>query len=810
MTHLPYGLRHPLRSLWQSRGLTFVAAVSVAIGVGVTAALVSVANAVLIKSLPYADPSRLVMIWGVDSEPRPSAEFFDPYRLSRLTFTPAMVTRWKAQQSSLLFTEFALYSSWQTTFESRVDVITAEGAHRLRANLATANIFSVLGVSAALGRTFDPSESDVAVLSYQTWRNRFASDPAVLGSTITLEGWTPRHRRVIEIVGVLPEGMHFDYPDETEIWLPLTWQDISGTLQFAVNYRAIARLSPGASIAAAQAAMLAFRDPTQPNPEDYTTIWLEPLHEYIVGPSRRAIVLVSALTVLVLLTAAVNAATVFAARSVSRIRDTRLRRALGAPTHRLLKDALVEAVLIATLAGAFGLAAMVVLLPVLRATLPADVPRIDDIGIDMSTVAAVVGAASVSALIIALVPMWVGLRESQRLRIEDTRTVTMSAGGVRLRKALLTLQFALVTCLLVVSSMLVRSFLNIIDVDKGFNPPGDVYVAQVQLTDPKYHDDVIRLRESDLLRGLRSLSHVREAAVASAIPLQRPDAVNRVMRRDGRQVTVNVRSVDPAYFDVMNLPLIRGRYFSDADSVDPAWPTVISQSLAEALYPGEDPIGKSLEGSSGSRIVGVVADVRARSLLEKGLPALYRPRSRQVTTIFWILVRSGADAEQVARDMRHTAAAAYPDQHFQRFSTLADVLDESVADQRVYAVISATFALSMLVLSGLGLSGHLSHIVATRARDLAVRSALGASTAHQRDALLAHVVPSCLAGVVIAVALTYSARPWLEPLLFEVGTFDPLSIVASGFWVVLVTACAVIAPLIRVLRIDVARVLSAT
>lgn len=807
MIPLPYSVRDALRNIWQSRGLTCVAALSVAIGVGVSATLVSVANAVLIKSLPYEDPSRLVMIWGVDSVPSPIADFSDPYRLARLSFTPAMVSQWKAQQSSLLFTDFALYSSWQAVASPRIDLITAEGVHRLRANLATASMFSVLGVSATIGRTYGPTETDVAVLSHQTWRNRFAADPGVLGSTVTLEGWNPRHRRVVEIVGVLPEGVHFDYPEETELWLPLTWQDVSTTLQFTVQYRAIARLSPGTSVEAAQAAMRGFRDPTERQAETYTQIWLEPLHEYIVGSSRRAIVLVSALTAIVLLTGAVNAATVSAARSVSRIRDTRLRRALGAPTSRLLKDALVEAMVLASLAGGCSLSALWVMLPLLRAMLPADVPRIHDIGISSFTVIAVAVAAGASALIIGIVPIWIGLRESQCARIEDTRTVTVSVSASRLRASLLTLQFALVASLLVLSSMFVRSFLNLIGVDRGFAPPGDVYVAQVQLADPKYREDVIRLREADLLQKLRSLSHVRQATVTSAIPLQRPDAINRVLRSDGRRVFVNVRSVDPAYFDVMKIPLIRGRYFTDADSSDRDWPTVVSQSLADALYPDEDPIGKFLEGTSSSRIVGVVADVRARSLLKTGLPALYRPRSRQATSTFWIMVRSAATAELIASDMRQIVAAAYPGQLFHRFSTFATVVDDSVADQRIYALISAAFAFAMLSLSGLGLCGHLIHVVATRAKDLAVKSALGASAVHQCNALLAQIVPPCLAGVVIAVVIAYCAGPWLEPFLFDVRSFDPTSVAVAVFWVALIAACAIIGPLRRTLRIDVARTL---
>jgi hypothetical protein len=269
-------------------------------------------------------------------------------------------------------------------------------------------------------------------------------------------------------------------------------------------------------------------------------------------------------------------------------------------------------------------------------------------------------------------------------------------------------------------------------------------------------------------------------------------------------VVANQRTVDPGYFEVMRIPLLSGRWFTDAESEPVA---IISRSLAEALYPSENPLGKSLEGQYSRRVVGVVGDLRGRSLADPPLPAYYLSRAQNWTYQVFLLVRTSIGPQALGSDVRAIVRAVYPEQPMPPLMTLEQVVNDSVADRRAYAVISGAFAVVMLLLAGGGLAGHLSHVVAERARDLAIRSALGASSRRQVHLLVRHIVPALVGGVSSAILISYLAFPLLAPFLFEIGRFDLLLWAGSVLLVVSFTAVAVLFPARRVSRLDAATVL---
>lgn len=808
MTGLIVDLRSAFREFGRKRGLTLVALTSLAVGIGVSVAITTVSTAVLIRPLPYVDPQSLVMIWRQTAGPSTLDGFVDRRQLARGILTPGMVLRWKEQ--GLPFADFAVVESWQTGLPARVDLLDRGSVEQLRGSLATANLFGLLGVRTAIGRTFTEGEVGVAVISDRLWRRRFGADPSVLGKTITLATGRYREQSPFEIIGVLPDRFRFDYPEETEIWLPLTWSMISSEFQIGLMYRAVARLRADMPIQAAEAAMQDFRDPLDRNPRKRPTrIWLEPVHDYAVGPSRAALFLVSALTLLVLLSGAINAATVFAALAVSRMHELDVRRALGASQSRLIRQVFTEVATLAVLAGAVGLVTVALTLPGLRVLLPAGLARVDEIAIDAWTLAGVSGAVVLSTLLAGFIPAWLSLRDRGYLHNEDTRTATTSVAALRLRKGLLGMQFGLVCALLIAGSMLVRSFLNLTQVEKGFDADANVYVAEFRLMNPDLVNQGIRL-ENELLRRVRELSYVSAASLTSAVPLRGTDFVRRLQRSDGQYVSANVRNVDPEYFDVMRIPLLSGRLFNAGDSSQTAWVTLVSKSLAESLYPGENPIGKFLEGNSGSRIIGVVADIRSRSPLEPPMPAFYWPRSLQTTTQICVVIRAGMAAQQVSADVRRIVREVYPDQPVRWFASLNELLEDSISDRRAYAVISSAFAFAMLLLSGLGLSGHLSHIVEERARDLAIRSALGASARQQRYLLLQHIIPAMACGLGVALAAVYLSFPLLSPFLFEMSQLDAISCAVSVLLVTGFTAAAVVLAAQRMSKVDPANLLRST
>ncbi|MEW6322547.1 MAG: ABC transporter permease [Acidobacteriota bacterium] len=798
-------MRSGARYLVRRRGLGLVALTSLAVSVGASAAIISVSSAVLVRPLPYDRPQDLVHVWRQAPGWSARPDFWDPRRLARGVLTPAMIGRWKGQ--SLPFADLAIVESWETGWSPRIDLTTGDGVERLRGTFATANVFHVLGVHPAVGRTFREDEVDVAVISDRLWRRRFGADPRVVGRTASMAVGRAREPRVVEIIGVLPRAVHFTYPDETEIWLPLAWSTIDREPPFAALYRVVARLGPGTSIETAEAAMEAFSDPADRTSRGPARLWLERVHDHAVGSSKGGLFLVSALTLLVLLAGAANAATAFAASTASRVREMRIRRALGASPARLARQAFTEAAAIALAAGVVGVAAVAIALPGLRAMVPAGLPGADAIGLDGWTLVGVFAAVVFSTLVAGLIPALTNLGHRDQRTLEDSQTTTMTPGALRLRAGLLGAQFLLVTALLIAGAMLVRSFWNVMHVEKGFDASEQVFAAEVQLMHPAYRDQAFSRYEGELLRRVRELPYVKAASVTSAIPLLGTDAVRRLQRPDGQQMYAHVRHVDPAYFDVMGIPLLRGRRLTDADADGRAWVAVVSQALADALYPGADPLGRFLEGHSGTRIVGVVADVRARSLLQPPTPAFYWPRALQTTNQLWLVVRTTMQEAQVAADLRRIVEGVYPGQPVQRLATLQRILDDTVSDRRAYAVIAGAFAAILLVLTGLGLSGHLSHVVAERSRDVAIRSALGASSRQRVQPLVRHVAQALAGGVVLAPALAYLSFPFVEPFVFGIDRADTASWTAGALVVTLVTVAALAVPAARALKLDAAAVL---
>jgi predicted permease len=807
MTGLGVDLRSAFRQLLRNRGLSVVALTSLAVGIGVSVSITSVSTAVLIRPLPYTKPEELVMIWAKDDGPSNLDGFYDPRSLARSTITSGMILQWAGQ--SLPFADFAVLESWQTGVSSRVDLVDGAGIERLRGTLATANLFDVLGVRPSLGRAFVEGETSVALISNGLWLRRFGGDPNIVGKTATLLTGRFRERELFQIVGVLPDRFHFDYPEETEIWLPLTKSAFESEPRFAVSYRVVARLRSGMTIEAATATMRVFISPGQRNSPNPEHLWLEPMHDYVVGPSRSAILLVSALTLLVLLSGAINAATVFAASTVSRLGEMRMRRALGASRARLVRQAFTESAMMAVLAGTVGLGTVSLTLPMMRALLPAGMPGVDGIRLDALTLVTVFAAVTTGTLVAGFIPAWLSVRDRGQRPLDETQTTTLSRSGLRMRIGLLSAQFALVTALLIVGGMLVRSFWNIIHVDKGFEADANVYVAEMWLLQPAYVNKRSDVYERDLLRRVRELSYVAAAGVTSVIPLRGRDGVPRIRTSDGETILANRWAVDSGYLDVMRIPLLAGRWFTDADAYEKEAVAVVSQTLAQRVYPRVNPLGKELWGS-GARIVGVVADVRDRTLLERAMPAFYVPRTQVASNRLCLIVRAESGAQQFAADLNRIVSDVYPGQPVSPLTTLRQVVGDSVADRRAYAVIATAFAVAMLLLSVLGLCGHLSHVVAERTRDLAIRSALGASTRQQRQLVARHIIPALVGGVSAAIFSVYVAYPLLAPYVFEVDRVDAVS---WGVSTVLVTGFAVfgvVLPTRRLSRLDAATMLRAT
>jgi hypothetical protein len=340
-----------------------------------------------------------------------------------------------------------------------------------------------------------------------------------------------------------------------------------------------------------------------------------------------------------------------------------------------------------------------------------------------------------------------------------------------------------------------------------------VYVAEIPLYEPAYRHKTYYQFERELLRRVDALSYVDAVSVGSVIPFRDGVAVPRVQTSAGQTIHANTRTVDGGYFNVMRIPLLSGRGFTDAYAFGSAPVALVSESLARALSPDANPLGKPLYATGvtlGTTIVGVVGDVHDRSLLERPMPAFYLPRTQVASSRVFLLIRVQSEGRQLAADLRQIVGEVYPEQPIQRIDTLEQIVGESVAGRRASAVIVGTFATVMLLLAGLGLCGHLWHVMQERARNFAIRSALGASSRHQLRLLIQDIVPALIGGVSVAMVAVYSCFPLVAPFLFEIRRLDPISYGAGALLVIDFTAAALLVPGRRLSRIDAATILRAS
>lgn len=796
MTGLVLDLRSALRRVSRQRNAALVAFTSLGVGIGASVAIGTVANAVLIRPLPYERPGQLVMVWRQGTGPQPLEAFWGSRRSSRFLSTPAMVLHWREQ--SLPFEDFAVLESWETGWSARVDLIAGDRIERLRGTLTTPNLFRLLGVQPALGRTFVENERDVILLSDRTWRLRFGGDPGIVGHPLTIVAGRHRERRRAEVIGIMPPAFHLDYPEETEIWLPLSWSAIAAEFQDGLSYRIVARLHPDVARSAAEAAMQPLRPATDRRRE--VRIRLESMHDYAVGQSRRALSLAAVLTLIVFLSGALGSSTVFAATTMARAREFAVRRALGASPRSVAGNILLEVGIVAILAGTVGAVTVAAALPALRRALPASLPRVNEISVDLTTLLAVAVAVFGSTLLAGWIPVFLAFDSYNRSSLVRTDGPAVTRSDRRLRTVVYGAQCALVSALLIAGVIFTRSFWNITHVDKGFEAADHVYAAEIRPMSPAYTEAVLARHEQELRRRVSDLPHVEAVSTTSSLPLAGPDAVDRLRRPDGELLYANVRHVDTSYADVLGLRIVAGRWFSEMDTNQREWAAVISQSLADALYPGENAVGRLLQGQSGSRIIGVVNDLRSRSLVERPLPTYYWPRSLQTTGRFWLVVRSRAHEATVVADLSGALAAVFPDHPVPRFTTLSRVVADSVAEPRAYAIMSVVFAGVMLLAAAMGVYGYVSQFLAERTRDFAIRSAIGATPSHVVRMLVLQLAPPLLLGVSTAIGAVALLFPLLSPYVFEINRVDPIASAICVLVVTTATATAATGPLRRMMR----------
>ncbi|HEX7177552.1 MAG TPA: ABC transporter permease, partial [Pyrinomonadaceae bacterium] len=719
MNNLWQDVRYGARMIAKRPLLTLITVAALAVGIGANTAIFSVVNAVLLRPLPYPESERIVRVFSTDAKRNARK-----YPTSYLNFVD-----WREQSS--VFTQTAAHASTGAAVNFGDTPESVEGVY------ASADLFPLLGVSPALGRTFTREEerpgSNVVVLSHGIWERRFGGDPAVVGRQILFDGESTT------VVGVMPEGFKFPVDvEEVQYWTPFNPETPTNKERGNNYLSVVARLKPGVSVEQGQAEMEAVTGRLE---EQYNTsnagrgANVVSMYEDLVGDVRPALYVLLGAVGFVLLIACANVANLLLARAASRQKEIAIRTALGASRWRVVRQMLTESLLLALIGGALGLLLALWGVDALSALIPADIPRVKDIGLDTRVLLFTLGVSVLTGVVFGLAPALQASKPDLNESLKDgSRGSTEGFGRNRLRALLIVSEVALSIMLLVGAGLLVRSFLELRSVKPGFEAQ-NVLTAGISLPSAKYGEEQQQAAfYSQALERIAALPGVKAVGGVEPMPfsgngwqtsLKFPD---RPPAAPGERPTSHARIVSPDYFRALGIPLQRGRVIAETDDARAPKVMVINETFASKYFPGEDPVGKRVTPSVApgydTQIVGVVGDVKHRRLNEDAAPEFYISYQQAPGPILALVVRSeGGDPAGLANAVRQAVLQVDPNQPLYSVKTMQELLSDSVARSRFQMLLLTIFAAVALALAGVGLFGVMSYTVTQRTHEIGIRMA---------------------------------------------------------------------------------------
>lgn len=807
LDELSADVRYSLRMIRRQPGFALIVVLLVAIGVGANAAIFSLVNAILLRPLAYPDADRLVVVRTVI-----------PAMARTYPSVPAAageVLRW--QQRATAFEAIAAVKAETQTLTGAGD------ASRVGVVRVTAGLLPMLGAQPALGRVFRDDEDRegheaVAMLTYQSWQQRFGGDRGILGRPITLDG------KPFTVVGVLPADFHYPrndqlgalvgLPDHLDVLRPAAFvaeerENLAGDFDWAV----IGRLRPGATLAQAGAQANAV---TKDIARQYGNAFamnaeIVPLHEEIVRQSRRGILLLGWSVLAVLVVLVVNLANLLLSRVSSRVHETAVRAALGAGRVRLARQLLIENLLLAGAGGIVGLILASVALRSVAATAPESLARLDEVQLDGTVLLFGMGVSLAAGLLFSALPAWRLAGSSPQATLRGSaRGMSMGVSAHRTQRLLVTAEVALSTVLLAASALLVASFARLLTVDTGLTTSRVVF-ANISASLTHYADDAARAALYDrLLPALRQIPGVSAATLVSEPPLQgeahvRTFSVEHETRGLDQRPVVNIRFVDPGYFSSLGITLMKGRLFDDRDRGRHV--IVVNGRTADAAWPGQNPIGRLCRQGNEHHplleVIGVVGDTREVSLYKSPYLMAYVPYwSEETPASVTMVLKTGMPVDAVAplvRSAIHDVDAEIPVPLVQSFG---QAIDRAVAPDRFQLMLVSGFALAAMLLAALGVYGVPAFAVARRSQELGIRLALGAAPASLVRLVLAQSLAPVAAGIMIGFVGAVGASRVLQSLLFEARGVEWGALVAVSAAVAAIALVACYIPARRVVRID--------
>lgn len=789
-------LRYAVRTLSRRYGFTALVVLTLALGVGANTAVFSVIDGVLLRPLPYHQADRLMMVWEDDRlNSRP-----------RYPVAPGNFTDWREQ--SRAFEALAAFTG------TTADLTGVGEPVRIGAAVVWPNMFDVLGVSPVLGRGFTPDDGKagnhrVAILSHGSWQSRFNADPNIVGRELRLNG------NPFQVIGVMPRG--FVFPEaEVEVWRPMVLGPDVAALRAQHFLSVVGRLAPRVTTDLAQQDMDAIARRAQlahPETNDRRGVTLVPLREQVVGDVRRALYVIGAAVGMVLLIGCANVANLLLAAGTGRVRELAVRTALGASRARIVRQLLVEAMVLASLGGAAGLALAIWGTRLLASVGTAWLPRAEQVSVDARVFAFAAAMSLLTGLLFALLPAIQASRgDVQHVLKDGARGAGPGRTARRIGSALIVGELALAVVLVIGAGLVLKSFWKLNQVNAGFNA-SHVLTAGVNLPASRYdEDDKTMAFYRTLFDRLASLPGVRAAGAVNALPMNGPGptawlTMEGQPRPTGEPPEVGLRSAQQDYFKAMEIPVVRGRGVSDDDTRQRPRVVVINQALVDRFYAGRDPLGTRIRLGPNPNapwwtIVGVVGSVRHNGLEVEAAPEVYRPLWQSGDSAVVLTIRTDGDPNALAGAVRGVVQSIDANLPLSRVSSMEGVMAESTARRRLTMLLLGAFATLALVLAVVGIYGVLAYAVSQRRQEIGVRMAVGARGRDVVRMVVREGMALGVTGLAIGLLAALAANRLVRALLFDVTPTDAVTYGAVSAIVLTVAALAAYVPARRASRVD--------
>ncbi len=787
-------VRYTIRMLLRKPLFAAVAVAALALGIGANTAVFTVLSALLLRPLPYEDPSRIVAVW--ETQPR----------LPNAPVSPPDFLDWQRQNN--------VFEAMAAGTDAQVNLAGADEARHLQAAAVSPGLLQLLGVQPALGRAFRSDEDhpgqNVALLSHRLWQDAFGGDPAIIGRTIILEG------EKFDVVGVMP--VEISLPDfwrsKPDIWVPLTI--LPGSISRGTHMLwVIGRLRPGVTIQQAQAEMTSIAEGlAKEYPATNANIGARvvSLREQLVGNTRPVLLLLMGATAFLLLMACANVASLMLAQAFSRRREIATRLAIGADRRHLIRQLLTETSLLAVIGGGAGVIIGELLLRCLLALSPPDLfPAVRPIRLDAGVLGLMFAVSAATGILLGFAPAFQVFKANVIDALKEAGgTATRSGRGLRLLRIVVVCEIACASLLLVGAGLMIRSLSNLLQIRPGYEAK-NVVTLELTPSSSAYSRDAERV---NLFRAITDrvsvLAGVASVGITNKLPLA--GGLNGSVNIDGEEsgpmfqgALVEFSDVTPGYFSAMGIPLWKGRLISEEDSAAGPKVAVINEAMVRHFWPNQDPIGKRFSTSTPPQwieVVGVVGDVRQWGLARPPLPEAYFPYAQRPDSDVFLVVRSQSTPELLVKPIRRQVQDVDKSLPTYNIRTMDEVLGSTVAKERFETTLLGLFALLALVLAVTGIYGVMAYSVSQRTQEISVRMALGAQSSNILIMVLKQGLGVTLVGAGVGLMGALGLSRFVSSLLYGVTPGDPLTYLAVTLLVSAVALLACYVPARRATRVD--------